>query len=88
MTEQAAKFNGGQQLYVPMSMQQTPIPPFPQSGWHKLEEWAFAIGEEVRTFRRKLDSANIPYAQWGNQIFVHADRVAAYLSSIERCRNG
>ena len=57
--------------------------PLPQTGWHKLEEWAAAIGEEPRTLRRKLDAASIPRAAWGNQCFVHADRISDFLHSIE-----
>lgn len=66
-----------------MSMPQSQISPFPQSGWHRSEEWAEAFGYEIDTFHRLLNDFEIPRAKVGQRTFVRADRIAAFLDSIE-----
>lgn len=59
----------------------------PQSGWHQDEVWAAIFGVEVPYFREQVDNLGISRAKVGNRTFVRAERIAAYLDSIEETKS-
>lgn len=48
-------------------------PRLPQSGWWTDEEWADALGEDIRTFRRKCAQSGVPRKKWGHLVMVRAE---------------
>ena len=48
-------------------------PKLPQTGRWMVDEFAEALGEESRTFQRKLKKHGIPHKIWGKKAFVLAE---------------
>ena len=56
--------------------------PLPQTGWHRAEVYAAAMGMTWRTFRDNVTRQNVPHRIFGDVMLIRAEEFYAALPNV------
>lgn len=56
----------------------------PQTGWHKAEVYAFALGMTWRTFQDNVTKQNVPHRMFGKAMLIQAEEFYGSLPLLGR----